>query len=210
MGTKKETIIQLAKPDIANVEFHIVGTTPLLIHRLGKKYWDELMGGRGKPKKKVERDMDAEFRDSLYYLDGDCNTEIDPPAKIVKSLRYGFPASAFKKAMVGAARQFNNISMTEVRGHFFVLNHFVEIKGTPVKDEFWRRIGSKGPGTGTPDIGVRARFDKWDATLQIQYLANVITPESIANLLSVAGFSGGIGEDRPSKSGNTNGQWQIA
>ena len=60
---------------------------------------------------------------------------------------------------------------------------FIEIVGKPVLDKFWRRIGGKGPGTGTPDLGIRARFDKWKSTVRIKYNADVISADSIANLL---------------------------
>jgi len=207
---KKEQVIQISKPNFQYIDIDIVGEEPLNIHRLGKKLEDEFRArDKNSPiKKKGPRDYAAEFMDSLYYIDAEGN-EVDAPDKIRKSTRFGFPASGFKKAMVAAARQFKNIAMTELRGRFFVLGRFVQIKGTPKQDEFWRRIGGKGPGTGTPDIGVRAVFQEWSATLHIKYNADVISAESVVNLLQTAGFSVGIGEDRPDKSGNTFGMWSV-
>lgn len=208
---KIEQVITINKPNFKSLILNIKGVTPLNIHRLGKKLKDEFDArDANKPiKKKGARDKKAEFHDSLYYIDKN-GDEVDTPKKITSTTKFGFPSSAFKKAMVFAARQYKNIKMTELRGRFFVLNHYVEIKGKPVMDEFWRRIGGKGPGTGTPDIGIRAVFPEWTAQLNIKYNADVISPESIANLLSTAGFSVGIGEDRPDKSGNTYGMWEVA
>ena len=207
---KAEQKIEIKRPDFRYMDIEIVGERPLNIHRLGKKLEDEFRArDKDKPvKKKQVRDYQAEFEDSLYYIDKNFK-ETKAPNKITASTRFGFPASGFKKAMVGAGRNFKGVEMTKLRGRFFVENEFVEIKGKPVKDEFWRRIGGKGSGTGTPDIGVRAVFPEWSATLHLKYNADVISAESVINLLYTAGFSDGIGEDRPNKSGNSFGTWTI-
>ena len=212
MAKKKEEVIVIPKPKYETIKVRIVSDTPINVHRMGKKMMQEFEDrDHNKPKpKRAARDYDKEFLDSLYYINAR-GEEIEPPAAITKSTRFGFPSSAFKKAMIFAARQFDNVKMTEIRGRFFVNQHqqFVEIKGKPQMDKFWRRIGGKGPGTGTPDIGIRARFPLWSAELELRFLENVISAESVLNLLSVAGFSVGVGEDRPDKSGGTFGMWHI-
>ena len=201
-------LVALKAPNFRTVRVKIEGTAPLNIHRLGKKLkaeFEERDAGKPKKNKKgVARDKDAEFMDSLYYIDANGN-EVETPKKITPKTRYGFPASGFKKAMVSACRSYSNITMTEAKGQFFVLGRFIEIKGRPVKDEFWRRIGP----SMTPDIGVRAVFFTWSAELTISYNADVISVESVLNLLATAGISVGAGEDRPGKSGNMNGTWQL-
>lgn len=211
MAKKKEEVIVIAKPNWKNLEISIVGETRLNIHRLGKKLQQEFTDrDQNKPKKKKgPRNLQAEFMDSMYYIDNSFQ-EVDTPEKIVKSTRFGFPASGFKKAMVSASRSYANLKMTEMRGRVFIMNQYVRIEGKPVMDEFWRRIGGKGPGTGTPDIGIRATFPEWKATLFVKYNADLISAESVVNLLATAGVSVGIGEDRPEKSGNTFGTWRIA
>jgi hypothetical protein len=210
MAKKKEEVITIKKMKEAVGEFTIVGDTELHIHRLGKKLAEEFRArDANKPIKKTgPRDCQAEFMDSLYYIDAGGN-EIAAPKKLSAKTRYGFPASGFKKAMVSAGRQYKNIKMTELKGRFFVLGKHVEIKGKPVLDEFWRRIGGKGPGTGTPDLGIRATFLEWRATLRIRYLVELISADSIVNLLSTAGICVGCGEDRPEKTGNTGGMWHV-
>lgn len=214
MAKKKESkVITIPAPNYEVMKVRIVGDTPIKIHRLGKKMMQEFEDrdhNRPKPKK-AERDYPAEFIDSLYFIDAN-GFEVAPPKAVKKNTRIGFPSSGFKKAMVSAARQFDNIKMTEIRGRFFVNKEvpFVEIKGNPKLDKFWRRIGGKGPGTGTPDIGIRAIIFPWSAELTIKFLKNTISAESILNLLSVAGFSVGVGEERPDKSGDTGGLFHIA
>lgn len=208
---KKEDIIVIPKPQYETMNVPIVGDTQLQCHRLGKKMSQEFEDrDYNRPKKKVPRDYDQEYLDSLYYINAD-GFEVEAPKKLTKTTRYGFPSSAFKKAMISAARQFSNIKMTELRGRFFVnqFQPFVEIKGKPELQKFWRRIGGKGPGTGTPDNGIRAVFPTWSAMLEIRFLESSISAESIINLLGTAGFSVGVGEDRPDKSGGTFGMWHI-
>jgi hypothetical protein len=210
---EKTSIIAVEKPEEMMIKFLIEGDTDsrFNMHRLGKKAKEELdntaEGKSKKSKMRKPRDYEAEFMDSLYFIDA-AGREVEAPEKITKTTRFGFPASGFKKAMVFAARHCN-CEMTKLRGVFHVVGQFVEIQGQPRRDEFWRRIGSKGPGTGTPDRGIRAAFDTWKAELVIRYVKNLITPESIANLLSVAGFAVGVGEDRPDKAGGTCGMWHL-
>lgn len=205
-----EQFIKVQKPNFKIIVVDIVGRERLQVHRLGKKLREEFEArDDNKPiKKKNKRDYDAEFLDSLHYIDA--NYKSAPmPRKITRSTKFGFPSSGFKKAIVSACRNYKNLKMTEIKGRVFVLNEFVEIKGTPIMDKFWRRIGSKGSGTGTPDIGVRAVFPKWEATLYIRYNADLIDAESVVNLVQSAGESVGIGEDRPERQGNIFGTWDV-
>jgi hypothetical protein len=212
MAKKKEEVIVIPKPKYETIKVKIIGDTRINVHRLGKKMQQEFEDrDYDKPKpKRGPRDYKQEFLDSLYYIDAK-GFEVKPPKTLSKTTRYGFPSSAFKKAMIYAARQFDNLTMASLKGRFFVNQYqpFVEIKGKPQLDKFWRRIGGKGPGTGTPDNGIRATFLVWSAELEIRFLENVISAESVLNLLSVAGFSVGVGEDRPDKSGGTCGMWHI-
>lgn len=194
------------------LKMKIVGVTTLNVHRLSEKLRKEMEDrDAGKPKKTkkgIVRDIEAEFLESLYYLDSKgCGVEV--PKKITSKSRFGFPASGFKKSMIAACRYYDNISMVSANGLFFVEGEYVEIKGTPVIDKFWRRIGGKSPGTGTPDIGVRAKFLKWTAELSISFGVDAISAASVTNLLATAGERVGIGEDRPGKSGNNFGKWRV-
>lgn len=207
---RQEIVIE--KPKDKTIKLRIISDTPLLMHRLGKKAKEELDNTKEGKKARTQkpRVYQEEFLDSMHYINTKGESIFEPPEKLLKTTRYGFPASGFKKAMISAVRQYQNVKMTEVKGVFFIVGEYVEIKGVPEMDGFWRRIGGKGPGTGTPDWGIRAKFSKWSAELTITYLENFISPDSIANLLHAAGRCVGIGEDRPEKSGGTFGRWHIA
>jgi hypothetical protein len=210
---KTDELIELKAPNIKKIDVTIKGITPLNVHRLGKKLKDELEErDKGKPKKRkrgVVRDKQAEFMDSLYFIDKNGN-EVKTPNKLSPNTRYGYPASGLKKAMVSACRNYDNMTMAAAKGWFFVLGQFIEIKGRPVLDENWVRIGGNGEGTGTPHLGIRAKFPEWSAKITISYFADLISASSIVNLLATAGQCVGLGEDRPGKKGNTFGMWKIA
>ena len=66
--------------------------------------------------------------------------------------------------------------------------------------------------TGVADIRFRGEYYAgWEAEFTIQYFKNAISAEQLAQLLSIAGFSCGIGECRPEKSNSGSfGLFELA
>lgn len=209
--SEKSMVINIKRPVKKTLKLKIIGESPLHVHRLGKKAKEELdnTAEGKKAKKRKPRNYQEEFMDSIYFTDGKGNM-VETPDKIIAKTHFGFPASGLKKAMVSAARHFSNITMTEMKQVFHVDGYMIEIEGKPELEEYWRRIGGRGAGTGTADRGIRAIFKKWSANVVITYIEDLITPESIANLLDMAGFCVGLGEDRPEKNGNKGGMWRVS
>jgi len=216
MAKKVTQIVEIHALNRKQLTVNIVGDTPLFVHRLPAKLKIEFEArneGKAMPKKKI-RDRQQEFCESLYWLNKNGDEII--AKKDVKTHKYwGFPASGFKKAAVSACRAFKGIKMTEMRGSFHVNGRYVMIEGSPrIQQEqgcdgIWVREGGKGPGTGTPNIRYRAEYPTWKAKLNITYNANMISAEQIYNLFNTAGFSVGVGEDRPDKSGGTGGMFHV-
>jgi hypothetical protein len=158
-------------------------------------------GGKKKKKARPARDFKQEYIDSLYPLEG------------VKG--YGFPAIAFKRAIVGACRQVSNLDMTMANRIIFVAAPFtskgfgcVRIKGEPsMRQDVVRLSGIDKP----PDLRYRGAFFPWSALLEIEFNASMISLEGIYNLIRFAGKCEGVGEQRPSapkKSGDF-GQFRL-
>jgi len=215
-STDAVKIVEIHPLNRKKLKIHIVGDSPLYIHRLPTKLkieFEARNSGKAMPKNKI-RNRQQEFCESLYWLDKDGN-EIPCGDKTIKHKYWGFPASGFKKAAISACRSFKGIKMTEIRGAFHVNGRYVMIKGKPKIqqeqgcDGIWVREGGKGPGTGTPNIRYRAEFSKWSAVLDITYNANMISADQLYNLFNTAGFSVGVGEDRPDKSGGTGGMFYV-
>jgi hypothetical protein len=188
-----EAVVKIPPLNIKTIEISITGLTSLICHRFSTKTKQEMLdqqkkGGKA-PKKRDPKDVDSLFNQSLYRLD-------DGPTE------FGFPAVAFKNAMVRAAKLFG-LSMTDARQGFFVLGApgedglaLVPVVGTPHMREDYVRLNGK-----TADIRIRGAFDPWEAQLHVEYNPTMLSLESVVSLVEHAGFSVGVGEWRPEKNG---------
>jgi len=64
-------------------------------------------------------------------------------------------------------------------------------------------------GMGSADLRYRLQLNDWLCDLEIRFNADVISLEQIANLINIAGFACGVGEQRPERGGN-NGTFSVA
>lgn len=191
----KETEVQKIQVtlNVNEARFIIVGTSPLIVSRFDEKSKQQIEES-GKPglkqggKKKNIVSPEEQYEKSIYYLsDGK---------------RCGFPAVAFKAAMVTAAYRTYGRPMTTTRSAFHVIaddpeTGLIEIHGEHRMREDMVRVGGINK-VASPRY--RAEFPFWSAALTVRYLADVITQEEIAGLINAAGFTCGVGEWRPEKS----------
>lgn len=139
---------------------------------------------------KEARDPQAEVEAALYRL---------PNGK------YGIPASGIKNCAVSACRFIEGVSMTTAKGAFFVLEDsdgLVELKTKHkhVVDERMVAIGKFG--NKVKMVRFRPRFDEWSVNFRVVFDPDTISAEQLLNLYERAGFSIGLCEYRPEKSGN--------
>jgi hypothetical protein len=202
---------------MAIIEIPIRGIDgPLVVHNWSEKAIAEMLAKQmgNKVKTKEAKNPEADYRSCLYVAtDG----------------TYGFPAPAFKSAMVSAARGVDGLKMTELKQRIFILKEceedrefvvplqdvapfkhriqtpLVRIIGTPQMRMDMVRLN----GT-TADIRFRAEFRKWEAVLRVRYHVGAISPAEIVNLINLAGNTVGIGEGRPEKGTDmTWGRWEV-
>lgn len=188
---------ELPKDEAKIVEFLIEGETPLIMHKFGEKIIKQLEEkklGKGRKGREVCNPK-QEYLDAIHYCDDGS---------------YGFPASAFKLAMVRAGKNLGH-KMTDARTSFIVLaddiiNQYVQIEGEPEMRTDWVRVGSGGA-----DVRYRPIFKKWSTLIRIKFNPNFITISQLATMLREAGSFVGIGEWRPSsnKPGNF-GRFKIS
>jgi len=172
------------------MEIPIIGTTPLICHKWSEKAKKEMLAKQTKKASagKGAKDPKKDYEDSLYiHPDGG----------------YGFPSVAFKAAAVRAAKQVG-MAMTDARVAFHVAGELVRIEGDPSMREDMVRLNGQ-----TADIRYRGEFKAWRTTVEVSFNANMISPEQIVNLFSIAGFSVGVGEWRPERNGQY-GRFEIA
>lgn len=176
------TPIQLVRLPVQKLEIPIEGETPLIVHRWSEKARKAIYEGKRTVRTKSARDPEADFNAARYRLaDG----------------RDGFPAVAFKAAMVSAGRLYPNITMTSLRQMFFVEGEGPE-QLVPIDGQISMREDMVRVGQGT-DIRWRPQFEPWGASLIVSFIASSLSPEAILSLVSAAGI-GGVGEWRPTKS----------
>lgn len=178
---KKEVTIEPIQLGTLFVE--IIGTTPLICNRFSEKSKKQILDKQTKAPKQARKAKNPreEYLSSLYPYPGG---------------GYGFPASAFKKAAVGACSHVEGITKSVARGAFHVIGDLVKLKGSKPK---MRQDTVRIPSGA--DIRHRAQFDNWSTTLEIKYNENVISDAQIVNLQNVAGFAIGVGEWRPQREG---------
>jgi hypothetical protein len=173
--------LQRLRVNVANVE--IRGVTPLIVHRFDEKAKQMMLDAQtGKARvKKAPKDPVADAERALYRLeDGRC----------------GFPAVGFKAAIIGAARQFDGLTMTALKQAIFVEGEGRD-QLVPIVGDWRMREDTVRVGQGVADLRYRPEFSPWSATLQIRYLASALTYEAVIALIDAAGW-GGVGEWRPS------------
>jgi hypothetical protein len=139
--------------------------------------------------KREPKNPQQDYESTIYYIDDDT---------------YGFPAAAFKAAIVGACRHYEGLPMTVAKLVIRVDGEgdeqLVRINGTPRMREDMVRLE-----TGVADIRYRAGFTKWSADLHIRFSESMLSLDGLINLVEAAGVLGGVGEWRPSSPKSVSG-----
>jgi hypothetical protein len=201
-------LVTIKAPNILRTTIEVEGTSPYVQNKFPKTSVDALMVDMATPKaqrrtkaQRPTRDYDAEFaRCQHVALEG----------------WRGIPCPAFRAAMIAACRTIG-LAMTTAKMSVFVLPDGIDREdGTPLV-----RILSDAPperlaspvrnANGAIDIRIRAMWRHWHAAVAVEFDADLITAESIVNLLDRAGRQVGIGEGRPfSKDSNGQGWGTFA
>lgn len=193
--TTKEKIIEVPQPEFREIWVTVEGMTPLLQNRFTEDAQEEIMnkqGGKAKMGRKP-RNPEEIAHNALHSMNGG-----GPP--------YGFPSGGLQKAMAMAGYRFANQKTTEINGCVNVLGDLLEIEGgEPVRDSRPAKIPGRN---GSWTIAHRGRFDQWEIKVPIRYNASIMSLEQVLNLISLAGFSVGIGCFRVENKG-TFGQFRI-
>lgn len=210
----EQIVIQPIVLKTATIELE--GVTPLITHNFGFKARQELLARqmKGVKPKKGDRDPFADFVQSFHIMPGAESKVPKTALKPGESWGYkpdtfGFPASAFKSAMVYAASFLDGIKKIHIKGAVHVAGDLLPLKYSKVVMR--EDIVKVGPwGSKVADLRWRPEFHDWSVKLQVRFNGAIITLDQIVNLLEHAGFACGIGEWRPSKDGaGSNGTWAV-
>lgn len=201
-ATEKQIVVSL---NLKTIQVPIEGIAPLIVSRFDEKSKQQIeesgkaeKGLKQGGKKKNIADPQEQYEKSIYYF-ADGKT-------------CGFPAVAFKAAMVTAAYRNYGRQMTVTRSSFHVIaddpaTGLVKINGEHRMREDMVRVG------GIQKVAApryRAEFPSWSAVITIKFMEDVITESELIGLLNTAGFACGVGEWRPEKSNSGSyGLFQV-
>lgn len=194
-----EGTIQLNRPEVEALTLSIQGLSSLVMHKFSEKSKQTMAD---KQQKKAAQPKEAKNPKQLYQA----AMHVLPGSKASdKKPKLGFPASAFRKAMI-KAYTYVGVKRYQVQGCVFVVAPDPGCDLVPIEYEKVQMredtVVIGGFGSRTTDLRYRPELINWRAVLEIHYDSQVLTVEQIVNLVDRAGFSVGIGENRPEKGGD--------
>ena len=200
MATTKSVELDVLKVEHGQIEFLVLGTTPLILNRMSEKVMRELLMPKGR---KTAADKAAnlkhnpmeEFRASPY---------IDPDESGPTYLQH--LASAFKGAIKSAALDLPGSSKAQIGRLTWVNGERISIYGVP---EIFLSVTRSADINKTPDVRTRAIVPEWAARVSVSFVKPNLREQAVANLLASAGLTQGIGDWRPGKGAGTYGQFEL-
>ena len=196
--TKKPATLVVQPIRRQTLEVAVLGTTPLILHRMAEKGLHELLfpGGRKTTAARAEtlkHEPIEEFRAAAETL---------PDGPTLLALM----STAFKAAMMTAALDLPGSTKAQIGRLVYVHGEKVPIYGTP---RILLSVTRSSDAGRTPDVRSRPILPRWAATLRISYQVPLLTERSIVNLLAGAGQICGVGDWRQEKGKGSYGQYVL-
>jgi len=202
-GKKDDGVAVVHPANILTATFRIRGTAPYVQAKFSQKARQKMMAdmatSKAAKKAKTEREprnYDRDFEQAQHVSTAGWN---------------GIPCPAFRAAMIDACRTVGLV-MTKAKMSVFVLpDGFDRDEGTPlvrlIADAPERTEMLVRNDNGGADIRIRPMWRTWEADVTVEFDADMITPESVVNLLDRAGRQVGVGEGRPFSKNSVGQGW---
>ena len=183
---EKKSTYTISPLDMGSITVHIVGSSnsgyigTKLTEQSYQELYDQHTGANKESKKKRKPKKPQEMYKDTFHTTEDGS--------------YGIPSSAFRSAMIDAARSVE-ISMSEVKQAVVIPGRVIKIISSK---EPKMRIDAVKNANQAIDLRVRGWFEKWECFLPIYWDMNIIpAEETILKLLQTAGAFVGVGDWRP-------------
>lgn len=195
-----EIIIQEIKQ--GDVEFCILGTSPLILNSMSEKIKRGLLFPQA-----VARDTKADRARSLKHVPVDeYRSSVYRSIDRKSDTLLVFPCTAFKSAMMTAALEIPGTKKTQIGRLVYVDGENVSLYGTT---QLKMDIVRMADINRTPDVRTRAILQEWACKIRIKYMMPAIRHQAVANLLGAAGIIIGVGDFRQEKGKGSYGQFAI-
>lgn len=201
---KKDDSVAVIKPaNIVRTTLRVVGTAPLVINNFSFKARQKMMADMATPKSAKKSKTERPPRD---YQD-----DFMQARHISTDGWDGIACPAFRAAMIDACRTVGLV-MTKAKMSVFVIpDGFDKNDGTPLVKieggEPERTESLVRNDNGSADIRIRPMWRQWSANVTVEFDADMITPDSVVNLLDRAGRQVGVGEGRPFSKNSVGQGW---
>jgi len=194
---KEATELQIPPLRREAVRLRIIGTTPLIQHRMAAKAAQTLLvGGRKKTaveKLNIKHNVFEEYRDCMERIP-------DGPTAL------GLRVVAVKAAMCEAALETAGVTKTAAQKLLFMPGDLTPLYGTP---SLRMDIVRSADMARTPDVRTRPCLPKWGAEIEIHYIRPQLSVTSVATLLCNAGILIGVGDFRQQKGRGGFGTFRV-
>lgn len=191
--------VQVVKVDRGEVNFCILGRTPIILNRMSQKAMRELLFPARKTRASramnLKHDPYQEFKDSPY------TTSAEDHPTFIQHL-----ASSFKASMRGAALDIPDVSKAEIGRLTWVEGDRVDIYGIP---KMFMSIVRQAGINKTPDVRTRAIIPEWACYITISYAKPQLNATAVTNLLVAAGLTQGVGDWRNEKGSGSYGGFEL-
>lgn len=196
---EKVTEIQVVQMDRGEVQFCILGTTPIILSRMSQKGMRELLLPKGRKTagdkaSSLKHDPMQEFRDSPY------TDTSDDGATYLQAL-----AVWFKKGMACAALDIPGANKSQIGRLCWACGERLSLYGVP---QLHMSITRSADMNRTPDVRTRAIVPKWACRLTVQFAKPQLSDVAITNLLVAAGMLSGCGDWRNQKGSERYGCYE--
>lgn len=202
-GKKTEEVATIRPANLVQTVIRIRGTAPYVQNKFSEKVREELEkkfasseAENKSSRKRAPKDFDKQFEEAQHISTGGWN---------------GIPCPAFRAAMIDACRTVG-IQMTRAKMSVFVLpDGFDKDDGTPLVKILGKKPEQIRSSTinadGSPNICARPMWREWEAEVTLEFDADMITAESVVNLLDRAGRQVGVGCGRPFSKNSCGQGW---
>jgi len=193
----KNVSVHIPEPNIQTIKLTLVGRRPLIMNEWSEKAKTQI---RDKQAKKANKKKNARKPKEEYES-----------AKIKNGKgKLSIKAIWIKSAIVGSARFVDDLPMTVLRGAVFVRGDDDGLIQLRYKKEEMVEDTVRLSGMGrSADLRYRPYIYDWEADVEIDFDGDVLSLEQVVNLVKKAGFSNGLGENRPERSGNDYGTFDV-